>query len=154
MRRINMGLIFVFVLVCCKAKEEKEKESKFTPPKDNKISMERAKLYVKASHYLMEAIKKHEKNMKGFAERYNLSEELTELGDSTFKKEHPEIIETWERLQSRWEEYEKEAYEKAGISEEEFNWIGGVLTDSVNREIQQWVEEELKRMEKGEEKSN
>jgi hypothetical protein len=154
MRRIKIGIFLCLVVICCKPKEKKEEKSEFIPPEDNKITMEKAKLYVKASYYLMEAIKKHEKNMKGFAKRYNLSEELTELVDSIFKKEHPEIIETWERLQNRWKEYESEAYRKAGISEEEFNWIGGVLTDSINKEIQKWVENELKKTEKKEEKSN
>jgi len=38
---------------------------------------------------------------------------------------------------------QKGAYKSAGISEEEFNWIGGALTDTINSQVQKDVEKAL-----------
>jgi hypothetical protein len=38
---------------------------------------------------------------------------------------------------------QEEAYNTAGIAEEEFNWIGGALTDTINSGIQKEVEKAL-----------
>jgi hypothetical protein len=142
------SFFIVLLMIGCSNQMPQEKTPKFTPPEDGKITKERAEVYVLASGYLMDAIMKHEKDMRGFAERYNLKEDLSELSDSLYCEEHPEIVKAWERIQKRWREYELEAYKKAGISEEEFNWIGGALADTVNREIQVWIQKKLEELHK------
>lgn len=142
-----IGTVVVLLFIGC-SKETPKEESipDFKPPEDGKITMERAKIYVIASKNLMDAISKHEKDTQGFSERYNISKELTELSDSTYCNEHPDVVRAWERLQSRWRNYELEAYKKAGISEGEFNWIGGALADTANAEIQLWIQEQLQQL--------
>ena len=137
---------FCILLIGCSKESPNVKGSEFKPPEDGKITTERANVYVKASNYLMEAISKHEKNMQGFAKRYGIGEDLAELSDSTYCNEHPDIVTAWERLQGRWHSYELEAYKKAKISEEEFNWIGGALADTVNTEMQIWIQDQLQKL--------
>jgi hypothetical protein len=139
-------IFVVFLFLGCSKESPKQKSVGFTAPEDGKIVMEQAKLYVNASRYLMGAISKHEKDMRGFASRYNISDDLSELSDSTYCDEHPDVVTAWERLQGRWKSYEMEAYQKAGIAEEEFNWTGGALADTVNAEIQSWVQEQLEEL--------
>lgn len=142
--KVFLASLAILLFIGCSKESPKEEAAEFKPPEDGRITMERAQVYVQASNYLMEAIKKHEIDMEGFAERYKLSEDLSELSDSTYCDRHPEVVRAWERLQARWREYELEAYKKAGISEDEFNWIGGALADTVNKDIQTWVQEELR----------
>lgn len=145
MRGLSAVVAFLLFIGCSK-ESPKGEAPEFKPPEDGRITMEKAKVYVTASTYLMDAISKHEKDMQGFAKRYNISEELSELFDSTYCKEHPEVVRAWERLQERWRSYELEAYKKAGINEEEFNWIGGALADTANAEIQNWIQEQLQQL--------
>ncbi len=132
-------------LVGCEVTEGPRQHSQreFTPPKDGKITRDMAATYIEASKFLLDAIGKHEMTILEFSEKYKLSEDLSELADSAFREEHKDIVKAWDRLVHSWEEIEKEAYEKAGITEEEFNWIGGALTDPINRDIQEMVVEGL-----------
>lgn len=115
----------------------------FTPPADNKIARDKAECYVKASEFLMDAIKRQEDALQKFIKRWNLSEDLSELSDSSYCENHPEVTKSWTRLQDQWRRAEISAYNKAGLVEEEFNWIGGALADTVNAEIQLWVQNQL-----------
>ncbi len=147
--RIFLTSLFVLLFIGCNGEvpEEKvEKVSEFNPPEDGKIAQEQVELYVKASSNLMDAIKKHEEDIREFIRRYRLKDDLFELSDSSYCKEHPEVTRTWKRLQDRWKRDELKAYKHAGISEEEFNWIGGALADTVNRDIQSWVQKQLEKV--------
>lgn len=136
--------LLVFALfVGCSEEKPKEQVKEFTPPADNKITQQMADAYLKASKYLMEGIKKQEAAVKQFTKRWNLSEDLSELSDSTYCDEHPEVLRAWERIQGQWSRIEEEAYTKAGISEGEFNWIGGALADTLNADVQNWIQVQL-----------
>jgi hypothetical protein len=127
----------------CKREEQVPKSKAFVPPKDGKITQEMADKYISASRYLMDAIKRHEKEIDKFAEKHNVKPDLTELSDSVFRKEHPEITSAWDSVTEGWKKEEKSAYDSAGIVEEEFNWIGGALTDTVNKEIQKDIAKKI-----------
>jgi len=140
------GIIAEFVillLIGCSKESPKKEVKEFEPPADGRITQEMASAYIKASGYLMDAIAGHEKQMQEFTSRYKVSSDLSELSDSVYCSEHPEVIRSWNRLQERWKEAELKAYEKAGISEDEFNWVGGALTDTVNKEKQEWIAKQL-----------
>jgi len=142
-------LPFIFILLACQTQPAKPK---FTPPKDGKITKEMADRYVKAAHYLEQAIKEQGKMVDEFREKYKdlLSPDLTELADTAFLRKHPEVKQDWDAIQKRIEEIEKEAYERAGITAEEFDWIANALIEEKNKEIQKYVEEQLSKL-KGEE---
>lgn len=138
--------VTILLFIGCSKESPKERMPKFNPPEDGRISVEKAKIYITASKHLMDAISKHEKDIQRFTVRYNISEDLSEISDSVYCRDHPEVIRAWERLQTRWRNYELKAYQKAGINEEEFNWIGGALADTVNAEIQEWIQEQLQQL--------
>lgn len=147
--RIFLASLFVLLFIGCGEDIPKEKKgSEFKPPEDGKIAQEQADLYVKASSNLMDAIKKHEQDIQEFIKRYHLEDDLSEISDSVYCDEHPEVSRTWKRLQSRWKNDELKAYKFAGIGEEKFNWIGGALADTVNQEMQKWVQEQLEKLAK------
>ena len=137
------ALAVCLLLAGCGENKPREEAKKFTPPADNKITQAMADTYVKASKFLIEGIKKQEEAVKQFTKRWNLSEDLSELSDSTYCNEHPEVKRAWDRIQGQWDRLEKDAYEKAGISEEEFNWVGGALADTLNVDVQNWVQQQL-----------
>ncbi len=115
----------------------------FIPPENGRITEKMANSYIESSKFLLESIKNHEKSITEFAERYNLSQDLSELADSSYREKHKNTIKAWDELVKSWENIEKEAYKKVGISEEEFNWIGGALTDPINKDIQDMVAKQL-----------
>lgn len=145
-----LPLILGMVLIDC-AQEEKAQPQKvegekktFVPPEDGRITPAQAEAYVKVSLTLIgPALKEHEKAVRGLIKKHGLKEDLTELADSTFLKDHPEVIEAWNELNERWVEMEQEIYEEAGMSDEEFTWVGGALTDTINGEIQKVIAEKL-----------
>ncbi|MDI6840770.1 MAG: hypothetical protein QMD71_07995 [bacterium] len=135
--------IMVGLLIGCSKESPKKAAKEFKPPADGKITQEMASSYINASKYLMDAIARHEKEVQEFTKRYNISSGLDELSDSIYCSEHPEVMRSWNRLQERWKDSELKAYEKAGISEDEFNWIGGALTDTVNKDMQAYIAKQL-----------
>jgi len=147
--RILAGILIAagLVLVGCKTEEQpkqaKEESAKFVPPQDGKITKEMAGKYITASKYLLEAIKGHEKEIDKFTSNYKLNSDLRELSDSLYQKKHPEVIKAWDKLSLGWKRDEEAAYKKANISEDEFNWIGGALTDTLNKDIQKEIARRL-----------
>lgn len=133
--------IAVLLIIGCKGNTPKQE---FKPPADNKITQDRAESYVKASGFLMDAIKRQEDALQKFIKRWSLSNDLSELSDSSYCEKHPEVTKSWARLQDQWRRAEIAAYGKASLSEDEFNWIGGALADTVNAGIQIWVQNQLK----------
>lgn len=144
MRRFLVPLFILLFIGCGEEVPKEEKGSEFKPPETGKVTEEQARKYVDAAKYLMEAIERHEDDIQEFTRRYRLSADLSELSDSAYCKEHPEVMRTWTRLQDRWNQDELKAYKRAGISEDEFNWIGGALADTINQEIQVWVQGQLR----------
>lgn len=141
-------LIAILLLLAC-AEEEKvqpekpEKIPEFVPPEDGKITRPQAEAYVKASLALTRALKEQEKVVRQFTQKHKLKDDLSELADSVFMKDHPEVAKDWDELTRKWGELERKAYKEAGIAEEEFNWIGGALTDTLNKDIQKEIAEKL-----------
>lgn len=115
----------------------------FVPPSDGKITVTQKDSYIEASIALKAAMDAYSIKIKGFVEKHKVNPDLTEMADSTFLAEHPEIKKAWDVLDEEWVRMQEEAYKKAGIAEEEFNWIGGALTDSINADIQKEVEKAL-----------
>lgn len=140
------------VLTGCKVEEQpkqaKEESMKFVPPSDGKITKEMADKYVNTSKYLLEAIAGHEKEIDRFTKDYRLNNDLRELSDSLYQKKHPEVIKAWDKLSDGWKRDEKAAYKKANISEDEFNWIGGALTDTLNKDVQKEIAKRLEALNK------
>jgi len=138
-------LIPVVLLIGCEVTEGPRlpQKSEFISPKDNRITEEMARSYVNASKYLLEAIVGHEKSLEEFIKRYNLSQDLSEVTDSVYREAHRDVAKAWDELVKGWEKSEKDAYKKAGVTEEEFNWIGGALTDSINKDIQEEIAKAL-----------
>lgn len=143
-----------FLLAGCKGEQPIEKKGKlpetgsmekpsYTPPKDGKITPEQADAYVKTCIGLIGNMKEQSKALESFREKYGLNEDLNELSDSIFIKDHPDIMKKWRELSDSWEGKEQGAYKNAGISEEEFVWIGGALDDTVNSEIQNEIANRL-----------
>lgn len=141
-------LIAVLLLLGCAEEEEvqpqtPEKVPEFVPPEDGLITPPQAEAYVKASLALTRALKEQEKVVREFTQKHKLKDDLSELADSAFMKNHPEVVRDWDELTKKWGELEREAYKEAGIAEEEFNWIGGALTDTLNKDIQKEIAKKL-----------
>jgi len=144
-------LFFVFTLFLgfgCQEKPGantgKQNEVKqFTPPVDGKIMESQKQAYIKASFALKKAMDKYSEDIKGFIDKNKVNPDLSQMSDTTFLKAHPEIQKAWKELNLKWNDMQKEAYKTAGIAEEEFNWIGGALTDTINADVQKDVEKAL-----------
>ena len=142
-------LVVGLLLLGCEVTEAPKpaREEKFVPPEDGRITEKMMNRYINASRYLLETIMEHERSIDRFIEQYGLSESLSELADSVYRKANKDVVDAWDQLTKDWGESEKNAYKKAGITEEEFNWIGGALTDPLNKDIQEKIAEELKAIE-------
>jgi arginyl-tRNA synthetase len=139
-------LIALIVSVGCVEKPEKPDNGEaepFVPPADGKITGGQKDCYIKASIGLKAAMDTYSNKIKEFVDTYEVNPDLTQMADSAFLAEHPEIKKAWDALTEEWLKMQEEAYKNAGISEDEFNWIGGALTDSINTDIQKEVEKEL-----------
>ena len=101
-----------------------------------------ARKYINDSMYLLEARREHEKFIEAF-QRYGLSDDLSKLADSAFREVNRDVIEAWDLLLKDWKKREKDVYRKAGITEDEFNWIGGALTDPLNKDIENEINRNL-----------
>ncbi len=115
----------------------------FTPPADGKIMENQKQAYIKASFALKKAMDNYSENIKVFIDKYKVNPDLSQMSDTTFLKAHPDIRKAWKVLTLKWIDMQNMAYESAGITEEEFNWIGGALTDKINSDIQKDVEKAL-----------
>lgn len=147
-RYLLIPLLATLLLLGCAEEEKVQPETpegvqEFTPPADGKITPGQAEAYVKASLALTRALKKQEKVVRAFTEKHKLKDDLSELGDSAFMNDHPRVASDWDELTRKWGELEKEAYKEAGITEEEFNWVGGALTDTLNRDVQKEIAAKL-----------
>jgi len=119
-------------------------EATYTPPSDGKITSEQAETYIKAAKLLNETVLDQEKAIHEFVKIHKLSDDLHELQDSLFLKEHPKVKEEYEGLFLDSQKKLDEVYLKVGVNEAEFTWIGGALADSVNEEVRKKVEEALR----------
>ena len=124
------------------------REKEVTPPEDGKITEEMAREYINAQRYLLKMIAENERSIDEFIRKYGLSSDLSELSDSQFRAKNKKVVETWDKLVEKWDNLEKEVYKKAGITEEEYNWIGGSLTDPINKDILNLIAEELAKMDR------
>jgi hypothetical protein len=115
----------------------------FVPPSDGKITIPQKDAYIKASIALKKAMDSYSVKIKEFVEKHKVNPDLTQLADSAFLAKNPEIKAAWDVLDKEWMKMQEEAYRNAGIAEDEFNWIGGALTDSINADIQKEVEKAL-----------
>ena len=140
-----VSLVALLLLFGCEVTEGPRASSvkKFVPPEDGRITEKMTDAYIKSSKYLLEAIKGQEKTIEKIVQKHGLSPDLSELSDSLFVNKNKDVIRAWDEITKRWEEDEKNAYKKAGITEEEFNWIGGALTDSTNIDMQKKIAEAL-----------
>jgi hypothetical protein len=149
MRYVMIFLLFFAVLFCigCPEKPTDQPDNgevkPFTPPEDGRISVTQQKSYIKASLALQTAMEKYSDMIKEFVDKYKLKQDLSQMSDTVFLNSKPEIKKEWEVLNKKWDEMQKEAYKTAEISEEEFNWIGGALTDEINAAVQKEVEKAL-----------
>jgi len=143
----SLFLALLFIIGCGgkpSANTKKEVEIKpFTPPANGKITEQQKDAYIKASIVLDSVMKIYSDNIKDFVDKYKVNQDLSQLADTTFLKKHPDIKNAWDKLNKKWDNMQKEAYKSAGISEEEFNWIGGALTDTINSQVQKDVEKAL-----------
>ena len=144
---LTVFLTILFIIGCGgkpSANTKKETEIKpFTPPADGKITEQQKDAYIKASVALDSVMKIYSDNIKQFVDKYKVNPDLSQLADTTFLKKHPDIKNAWDELNKKWDDMQKGAYKSAGISEEEFNWIGGALTDTINSQVQKDVEKAL-----------
>jgi hypothetical protein len=149
MRYVMIFLLFFAVLFCigCPEKPADQPDNgevkPFTPPEDGRISVTQQKAYIKASLALQAAMEKYSDMIKEFVDKNKLKQDLTQMSDTAFLNSKPEVKKEWEELNKKWDEMQKEAYKTAEISEEEFNWIGGALTDEINAAVQKEVEKAL-----------
>ncbi len=141
--------IYLFILALllgfgCVENPEKPPEVKpFIPSADGKITITQMESYIKASRALNEAMTKYSDMIKEFVAKYKVDADLSQMSDSTFMNSNPDVKKAWEDLMAEWMKMQEKAYKNAGIVEEEFNWIGGALTDSINTDIQKQVEKAL-----------
>ncbi len=145
-----LALIFTFA-GCQKEEEEGSQpievvipESTYTPPADGKITQEQIEAYIRAAKLLNSRVVEQGKAIHAFAKTYNLSDDLHELQDSLFIKEHPKVEEKYAELFKESQEKLDEVYSEVDLGEDEFTWIGGALADTVNQEIRKKVEEALR----------
>ena len=146
MKRIILCLLVLVSIVsfsCVEKTEQGEQVKPFTPPVDGKITNQQKDAYVKASIALKSAMEKYSLKIKEFSEKYEIRDDLSQLSDTVFLNEHSEIKRAWGELDEEWKKMQEEAYKSGGISEIEFNWIGGALTDTINTVIQKAVEKAL-----------
>lgn len=146
MREACIFLLVIAVMFSfgCGEKAEKPEEVKpFVPPSDGKIRAEQKDAYIKASTALEEAMGKYSLKIKDFVEKHKVNPDLSQMSDTAFMNSHPVIKKAWDELNEKWNIMQNEAYKIADITEEEFNWIGGALTDSINTVIQKEVEKAL-----------
>ncbi|MCD6082299.1 hypothetical protein J7J56_05365 [candidate division WOR-3 bacterium] len=132
-----LGLAVLIVAGC-----KKQEQTKFTPPPDGKVTKELADKYIKAAKALELAIARHQTYIRDFMRRFKI-DSLSQLQDTAFIREHPEVMDAWQRLQRRWKEAEQDAYRRAGLTEDAFNWIGMALTDTINADIREYVQRAL-----------
>jgi hypothetical protein len=150
-RAMRKALLFVLLVALivslgCVEKPEKPTDDEvepFVPPSDGKITVEQKDSYIKASIALKAAMDSYSTKIKEFVEKHKVNPDLTQMADSAFLAGNPEIKKAWNELDKAWMQMQEEAYKHAGITEEEFNWIGGALTDSINADIQKQVEKAL-----------
>lgn len=138
-----VGLIF-----SCQKKEQAEK-NKFTPPEDNLITKEMAKRYAKVSLALTEIAESEAVNLADFRQKYDISSSMSELDDSEYKKEHPEVAAVWDSLQENWYKRQDSVFSKYGMSEEEWDWIAGALIMPKNKPMREFIVGEFKRLREG-----
>jgi len=121
------------------AKTQRTGTSLFTPPADGKITKDMADRYVAVSRALNKAVFEQSKKIETFRKRYKLSEDMTELLDSTYIKTHPVVVKEWNSLNKEWEKKQNEIYKRIGMSEDEFNWVAGALINKNNAEMQDYI---------------
>lgn len=146
MRKACLFLLFISIMFSfgCGEKPEKPEEVKpFVPPYDGKIRAEQKDAYIKASTALKEAMDKYSLKIKDFVVKQKVNPDLSQMSDTAFMNSHPVIKKAWDGLNEEWNVMQNEAYKVAGITEEEFNWIGGALTDDINKAVQKQVEKAL-----------
>ncbi len=139
-------------LISCQEKGEEDAtpaelettETTYTPPSDGRISQEQADLYIKSALLLNETVSEQEKAIHEYAKVNKLSDDLHELQDSVFIRKNPKVKEQYEQLFLDSQKKLDLVYDKVGLSEDEFTWIGGALADTVNEGIRQKVEEALR----------
>ncbi len=140
---ILLILVLVLSFGCGEKTGNTEELKPFIPPADGKIAEKQKDSYIKASIALKGAMDSYSLKIKEFVNEYKVQEDLTQMSDTIFLKEHPEIKKAWDGLSKEWIEMQNEAYKIAGIIEDEFNWIGGALTDTINAAVQKKVEKAL-----------
>ncbi len=147
MRKAVLFTLLITLLVAfgCEQQEKPvdEEVKPFVPPSDGKITETQRDAYIKASMALKTAMDSYSGKIKEFVEKHKVDPDLTQMADSTYLAENPDIKKAWDVLDGEWMKMQEEAYKQAEITEEEFNWIGGALTDTINADIQKQVEKAL-----------
>ncbi len=147
----NLAFLFILcalvVAVGCK-KEGQEGQveppgTRFEPPEDRRITSDQATRYIEAAKLSQLAIFEYQDRRKAFEAKHKLSPDQAELQDTLYLGKHPEVKQEHADLQKWFQGEMDSVYTKAKISDEEFTWVGGALGDTVNREIQKRVENEL-----------
>ena len=155
MYRIFIWIFFLAVglsfLGCQKAGEEETPtveadtiEASYTPPSDGKISQEQVDSYIQAAILLQETVLEQEKAIHEYVKVHNLSDDLHELQDTLYVKNNLKVKEEYEKLFTDSQRKLDEVYDKVGLGEDEFTWIGGALADTINEPIRKQVEEALR----------
>ncbi|MCK4422189.1 hypothetical protein KAW48_10360 [candidate division WOR-3 bacterium] len=140
-------IVFFLLISFSGCNESSSPASNFRPPKDKIITREMAKKYAVVSVALTEAVGEEAVIIEDFREKRNISLDMNELNDRTFKKEHPDIITEWNKIQSDWKEKQASIYKEFGMSEEEWDWIAGALIMPRNRPMQEFIRKEIERIE-------
>lgn len=119
----------------------------FVPPEDGKITQKQAEAYVKASVLITRAIQENVRQLEELASRQGVGEDSSVLTSSTCLDQRPHVRREYEEIGDTLGSRTQEAYRSAGITEEEFFWIDGALTDPANKtvlkEVGREIEEEL-----------
>ena len=150
MRRLSFLFLLCLVLACLGCPQNGEQPdqgepptTRFVPPEDRQIVEEQAERYIEAAKQSQLVILDFQKKRRAFEEKHSLSPDQSELEDTLFLKEHPEVKEEAVVLQNWFQAQMDSVYIRSKISDEEFTWVGGALGDTINRGIQKKVETAL-----------
>lgn len=153
MRRLSfLFFLCLCLLIACLGCQQNGEEqpgqveptsTRFVPPADRKIVEEQADRYIEAAKQSQLVILDFQKKRRAFEEKHNLSPDQSELEDTLFLKEHPQVKEEAVVLQNWFQAQMDSVYIRSRISDEEFTWVGGALGDTINRGIQKKVETAL-----------
>lgn len=144
---LNLILYSLLIIIACDGVGENPENTEFTPPDDKIVTREMAKRYAKVSVALTEAVEKEASRIDEFRNKYKISLEMGELKDPEFRKNNPEAIKEWNKIQENWKGIQDSIYREHDMSEEEWDWIAEALILPRNRPMQKFIRKEIDKLE-------